>query len=93
MDDLKNGGVYESGIILATAQKTLKYVPRRNKGPKETWIFIYYCPDYFIVKGHKDYMLALCLMKKQSKEGRQAALKVIQTEQMEQEQMKLIIGE
>ena len=93
MEDLKKGDVYESGIAVTATQKTLKDAPKRNKGPKETWTCIYYHPDYCNVKGHKDCRSPFCLMKERSKEGCQAALKVIQNELIEQEVKNLTISE
>ena len=88
MNDLMKGDVYESGIAVSAARKTLKAAPKRNKGPKETWTCIYYHPDYCTVKAHKDCRSPLCLMKLRSKEEREAALKVIENEKIEQEVMK-----
>ena len=92
MNDLQNGDQYESGIAVAAARKTIKAAPKRNKGPKETWTCIYHHPNYCSVKGHKDCRSLLCLMKPRSKEERDAALKVIQNERIEQEVINMSNG-
>ena len=92
MNDLMKGDAYESGITVSAARKNLKAAPKRNKEPKETWTCIYYHPDYWTVKAHKDCMSPLCMMKLRSKEEREAALKVIENEKIEQEVMKLSMG-
>ena len=93
VEDVQKGGVYESRIAVTVSQKILKAAPKRSEGPKEAWTYIYYHPDYCTVKGHKDCRSPLCLMTERSKEERLAALKVIQTEQIEEEVKKLTIGE
>ena len=89
MRDLQKGDVYESGIAVAAARKSIKAVPKRNKVDKETWTCIYYHPNFYLVKGHKYFRSEACAMKLCTKERREAALEIIGSEKIEDEIKKL----
>ena len=89
MLDLQKSGVYESGIAVTAARKSIKAIPNRNKGDKETWTRVYYHPNFFFVKGHKDCRSVAYAMKLCTKEQREAALKIIGSDKIQDEIKKL----
>ena len=89
MIDLKNGHKYETGISISEARKSLKDVPARNIGCKETWTCIYYHPKYCTKKGHKDCRSKECAMHGKTIEERNAAKEIIQAEKLQVEMTRL----
>ena len=82
LDEVKTGAMYESGIAVQLAKKSIKSAPKRN--PEGTLrcdlICAYYHPKFCTVKGHSDCRSVQCYFKGKPKEERDAALAFIRNE-------------
>lgn len=82
LDEVKTGAMYESGVAVKLAKKTIKAAPKRN--PEGTLpsdlTCAYYHPKFCLVKGHRDCKSVDCYFKGKPKEERDAALAFIRNE-------------
>ena len=82
LEEMKTGAMYESGVAVKVAKKSLKEAPKRNpEGTKlEEWKCPYFHKNYCVKQGHKDCRSIDCCMFGKSKEDRDKVSKEIEKE-------------
>ena len=95
MDGYKEGCMYETGIAVAKAKKSLPKACERNPEgtPKDLWRCPYHHPLYCQKLGHSSCASNDCAMKVATKEERAAALKVILAAAVQEEMIRSCRGE
>ena len=80
LEEMKTGAMYESGVAVKVAKKSLKNAPKRN--PDGTLLAEWKCPyfhkNYCVKLGHKDCRSIDCCMYGKPKEERDKVSKEIE---------------